>query len=99
MKKTYKKMSFGVLLCCLAVSPVITSGTGNVVKEIDVVSAANVIDPVPATAKAIVKSAAETIAAEAMGMYNEMNLKKLGLSIKAFEYALKGYKNLVERGK
>jgi hypothetical protein len=99
MKKTYKKMSFGVLLCCLSVSPVITSGTGNEVKEAGVVSVAKTIDPLPATTKGVVKSAAESMAAEAMALYNEMNLKKFGLSTKAFEYALRGYKNLVERGK
>jgi hypothetical protein len=99
MKKTYKKMSFGVLLCCLSVSPVISSGTGNEVKEAGVMSVAKSIDPLPATTKVIVKSAAESMAAEATALYKEMNLKKFGLSVKAFEYALRGYKNLVDRGK
>jgi hypothetical protein len=53
----------------------------------------------PAATSAHVKTAAEVFAAEAVNMYQEMNLKKWGLSIKAFEYALKGYKNLVEHGK
>lgn len=99
MKRTYKKMSFGVLFCCLAVSPVLTSGTGNEVEEAGVVSTAKVIDPIPASTKEIVKPAAATMSSEAMELYNAMNLKKVGLSIKAFEYALKGYKNLIERGK
>lgn len=101
MKRTYKKMSFGVLLCFLAVSPVISAGTGEEVTEPDVTATfkMKVPAPIPATAKEIVKSAAGAFASEAMLMYNEMNLKKLGLSAKAFEYALKGYRTLVERGK
>jgi hypothetical protein len=98
MKKTYKKMSFSVLLCCLAVSPV-TFGTGNKVKEDVGVSFSKTIDPVPAATKEYVQSTAAFLAAEAMELYNEMELKDLGLSMKAFEYALKGYRNLVERGK
>jgi len=99
MKRTYKKMSFGVLLCCLAVSPVVTTGTGNEVKEPGEVCTTRIMDPIPASTKEIVQSTAEAMATEAMELYNAMNLKKVGLSIKAFEYALKGYKNLVERGK
>jgi hypothetical protein len=101
MKRTYKKMSFGVLLCFLAVSPVISAGTGEEVKEPVVANTfkTEVPSPIPATTKEIVKTAAEAFTAEAMGMYHAMNLKKFGLSAKAFEYALKGYKKLVERGK
>jgi hypothetical protein len=99
MKRTYKSMSFGALLCFLAVSPVITSGTGNEAKKMDVVSASNAIVPVKATNGEITKSRAEILAEEALDLYNTMNLKKLGLSIKAFEYALKGYKYLTECGK
>jgi hypothetical protein len=98
MEKTYKKMSFGVLLCCLAVSPV-TFGTGNEVKEAGVVRVAKTIDPIPAATQERVQSAAAFLATEAMELYNEMDLQHLGLSMKAFEYALKGYRNLVEHGK
>lgn len=99
MKQTYKSMSFGVMLCFLAVSPVITTGSGNEVKETGVVSMSNAIAPANATIGEITKSHTEILAEEALDLYNSMNLKKIGLSIKAFEYALKGYKNLVERGK
>lgn len=101
MKRTYKKMSFGVLLCFLAVSPVISAGTGEEITEPAMVNTFKtaVPSPIPATTKEIVKTAAEAFAEEAKGMYNAMNLKKFGLSAKAFEYALKGYKKLVERGK
>ncbi len=59
MKRTYKKMSFGVLLCFLAVSPVISAGTGEEVKEPGVVSTPRigVPAPIPATTKEVVKSA------------------------------------------
>ncbi|HEX6427513.1 MAG TPA: murein L,D-transpeptidase catalytic domain family protein, partial [Niastella sp.] len=99
MKRTYKSMSFGVMLCFLAVSPVITSGTGNEVMEIGVVGTSNAIVRVSATTGEITRSRAEMLAEEALDLYNSMSLKKIGLSIKAFEYALKGYRNLVEQGK
>jgi hypothetical protein len=88
MKRTYRKMSIGVLLCFLAVSPVISAGTGEELKEpaVAITSAAPV--RMPAIANEHVKSAAEVFSAEAAGMYKEMNLKKWGLSLKAFEYAL-----------
>ncbi|HEY1201480.1 MAG TPA: murein L,D-transpeptidase catalytic domain family protein, partial [Niastella sp.] len=99
MKRTYRKMSMGALLCFLAVSPVITSGTDEEVKEPAVVISTAAPVRMPAVASAHVKTAAELFEAEAEGMYKEMKLKKWGLSIKAFEYALKGYRNLVEHGK
>src|SRR5690242_11511543 len=99
MKRTYRKMSMGALLCFLAVSPVISNSTEDVVKEPAVVITSAAPVRMPVAASAHVKTAAEVFAAEAVGLYQEMNLKKWGLSIKAFEYALKGYKNLVEHGK
>ncbi len=92
-------MSFGVLLCFLAVSPVVSSGTGSDEKTPVVVSAPRAAVPVNTSTAVVTRSAAEMLAAEARDLYGSMNLKKFGLSIKAFEYALKGYKNLVERGK
>lgn len=92
-------MSFGALLFFLALSPVISSGTENEAKGKEVVIASNAIAPVIATNTKIIKSRAVLLAEEALGLYNEMSLKKLGLSITAFEYALKGYKYLTECGK
>ena len=89
----------GALLCFLAVSPVISAGTEEVVKEPAAVISTAAPVRMPAVASVRVKTAAELFEAEAVGMYKEMNLKKWGLSIKAFEYALKGYRNLVEHGK
>lgn len=99
MKRTYRKMSIGALLCFLAVSPVISAGTGEEVKEPAMVIASAAPVRIPAAASEHVKTAAELFTAEAADMYKEMNLKKWGLSIKAFEYALKGYRNLVEHGR
>jgi len=99
MKRTYRKMSMGAMLCFLAVSPVISSGTEEGEKNPAVVITSSAPVRMPAATSAHVKTAAEVFAAEAAGMYQEMNLKKWGLSIKAFEYALKGYRNLVEHGK
>lgn len=99
MKRTYRKMSIGVLLCFFAVSPVITTGTEDEVKETARVITSAAPVRMPAIASAHVKTAAELFEAEAVDMYNEMKLKRWGLSAKAFEYALKGYKNLVDRGK
>jgi hypothetical protein len=92
-------MSIGALLCFLAVSPVISAGTGDEVKEPAVVIASAAPVKIPAVASEHVKTSAELFTAEAAGMYKEMNLKKWGLSIKAFEYALKGYRNLVDHGR
>jgi len=87
-------MSFGVLLCCLAVSPVVTPASAEEAKEPVAISSTN---PVPVYTKA--KTAAQKLAEEAMDLYEVMDLKKFGLSMSAFEYALKGYKYLVEQGK
>lgn len=94
-------MSFGALLCFLAVSPV-KPGIGNGVKEaVVVMSASNAALPLTVMhgkAPKAPKSPVAAVAAEAMELYSSMDLKNFGLSIKAFEYALKGYKYLVERG-
>jgi hypothetical protein len=98
MKRTYKKMSLGVLVCFLAVSPVVKPGAvERVVEPITV----NSINPVPVftSVKVVAKTAAQKLAEEAIGLYNQMDLGSYGLSTSAFEYALKGYKYLVETGK
>src|SRR5262245_17810141 len=97
-----KSMSYGIVLCVLAISPVITSGTANggVKTTVRVTgSLNNAAARVIATASAITKSAADAIVAEAKSLYDTMDLQKFGLSGKAFEYAWKGYKYLVESGK
>jgi hypothetical protein len=84
----------------MAVSPVITTGSGNEeVKEVRVAGyAANAGSAITAP-KVVTKSTAEIIAEEAISLYNLMNLKKFGLSLQGFEYAWKGYKFLLEHRK
>jgi hypothetical protein len=91
-------MSLGVLLCFLAVSPSVRSGAEEI-KEPVAVNSTNPIPVVYSTAKTVVKNAAHKLAEEAQELYSEMELQKFGLSEAAFEYALKGYKYLVEKGK
>lgn len=92
-------MSMGVLLCFLAVSPVVKSGAVEETKEPVMVNSTNPV-PVFTSLKAVVKkSKAQKLAEEALDLYNVMDLKSYGLSMPAFEYALKGYKYLVEKGK
>lgn len=103
MRRPVKSMSFGILLCFMAVSPVITTGTNNEVNEMRAIgyaaciknTSAAVVKPVVVVAK----TTAEVIAEEAMTLYNMMNLKKFGLSLQGFEYAWKGYKHLLDSRK
>jgi len=92
-------MSMGVLLSFLAVSPVMKSGAA--VEEIKEPVTVNSTNPVPVikSVTVVARSAAQKLAEEALGLYQEMNLGSYGLSTSAFEYALKGYKYLVEKGK
>src|SRR6201999_1188348 len=41
---------------------------------------------------------ADAMVVEADSMYSNLSLRKYGLTKKAFEYAWKGYKNLIKRG-
>jgi hypothetical protein len=89
----------GMLLCFLAVSPSLKSSTTVEAKEPVTVNSTNPVPVVYTTAKKVVKTAAEKLAEEAQNLYSEMDLKSMGLSLNAFQYALKGYKYLVEKGK
>lgn len=98
-----KSMSFGVLLCFLAVSPVITTGNGGETNEVTVaaghIKGSKGHAGVVAKTASIAKSATAAIVEEATNLYGLMDLKKAGLSLQGFEYAWKGYKYLVEKGK
>jgi hypothetical protein len=98
-----KSMSFGALLCFLAVSPVITTGNRGETNEVTVaaghIKGSKSHAGVVANTTNIAKSAAAAIAEEAMNLYGLMDLKRLGLSLQGFEYAWKGYKYLVENKK
>ena len=102
MHRPVKSMSFGIMLCFMAVSPVITTGSGNETSEVKAIgytatiksTSAAVVKPV-----VVIKTTAQVIAEEAMNLYNMMNLKKFGLSLQGFEYAWKGYKYLLDSRK
>jgi hypothetical protein len=101
MQQPVKAMSMGALLCLLAVSPVITSGTHTTA---DVPKYAGYRAGAPVTiaataAPVVIKSATQLLEEEATGLYQSMNLKKFGLSRKAFEYAWRGYKQLLQNKK
>jgi hypothetical protein len=94
-------MSVGVLLCFLAVSPVITSGnrhTAGITENAPTSISASVVTTAK-TVAVVTKSAAQLLEEEATSLYTSMNLRKLGLSRKAFEYAWRGYKQLLQSGK
>jgi hypothetical protein len=57
---------------------------------------ANIVAAAPVAATV---SVSERLKAEAMAVYDSMKLKKFGLSKKAFEYAWRGYRHLLEKGK
>jgi len=87
-------MSFGVLLCFLAVSPVITSGSHKS-GERKYTTASSGSSTISTTA-VVAKSSKQLLEEEADGLYQTMNLRRLGLSRKAFEYAWRGYKSLLQ---
>jgi hypothetical protein len=75
--------------------PVLISGTHRKYSEEIVISSPSIsTNPVVVA----VKSSAQLMQEEADAMYDSMKLKKSGLSEKAFEYAWKGYKQLLEEG-
>ncbi|HYF32064.1 MAG TPA: murein L,D-transpeptidase catalytic domain family protein [Chitinophagaceae bacterium] len=92
MMKTYrmnligKTLSVVVLMTTLLIAPTLIASTPNAAVETKKV----VVDRVADEAAAVV--------AEAGMLYNAMELENRGLPKKAFEYAFKGYKNLVNRG-
>lgn len=100
MQRPMKSMSFGILLCFLAVWPVIISGTRNTSGESKNANAfIHSSVSVAVTAPVVVKSAARLLEEEAGNLYQSMNLGKWGLSRKAFDYAWKGYKHLLQNGR
>ena len=90
--------------CFLAVTPVITIGTNATAREAKyggqhIEAPATMATTAAPAAPAVVQSAARLLEEEANDLYQTMNLKKWGLSRKAFEYALKGYKHLLQAKK
>jgi hypothetical protein len=82
-----KSVSAASLLCLLLATPVLISSTNT----------GNLPAGFTAVTPESIRNA--TIAEEANAMYDSINLKRFGLSKAAFEFAWKGYKNLLESGK
>ena len=86
MKDLSKPVSFCALLSLLLLAPVLQAGSSPTKKsEVSTAAVGPVTDkrPIPG------------LLAEMSLLYNEINLKSLGLSEKAFEYAYKGYTYLM----
>ena len=96
MFRPFKSVSVGGLLFFFAMYPVLISGTHK--GE----SAALIAPPsLTNTKPAVIVATAEpvdTVQEEAINLYDSMHLKRSGLSQKAFIYAWKGYKQLLEEG-
>ena len=86
MKNLSNPVSFCAILTLLLLSPVLQAGSNPGTKsEI----------PAKLTARVTDKKPASGLLAEMSSLYNEINLKSLGLSEKAFDYAYKGYTYLM----
>lgn len=93
MIRPLKSVSTGSLVLLLLTAPVLISGTRSSLKEeTPVINTTSTLSPVA-------KSSKQLILEEAMVIYDSMNLKRFGLSEKAFQFAWQGYKYLLEKGK
>ena len=92
-KRPFRSVSSASLLLLLVASPILISGTKSKVPG------NNAVDSAAISFSAGFKSAKDLIVNEAYALYDSMKLKRFGLSKKAFEFAWKGYKSLVESGK
>jgi L,D-transpeptidase catalytic domain len=93
MIRPLKSVSTGSLVLLLLTAPVLISGTRSSLKE--ETPAINTTIPLSPAAK----SSKQLILEEAMVIYDSMNLKRFGLSEKAFQFAWQGYKYLLEKGR
>jgi len=99
MKRPFKSVSFGSMLCFFALYPVLISGTHKTASALDAGSTATNILPPAVTVSVIpvIKSEEELLQEEANALYDSIGGKKYGLSPKAFACAFKGYKHLLEK--
>lgn len=81
------------LVCLLLIAPALISGTYS--EDPRIITVPALVSP----ATPIVVSAKEIARQEATTLYQEMKLKRFGLSAKAFEFAWQGYRNLLDAGK
>ncbi|RYZ31017.1 MAG: murein L,D-transpeptidase catalytic domain family protein [Chitinophagaceae bacterium] len=90
-----KSLTITAVLCCCISAPLLISG---VPAEKPKSAAGRHILYLPADL-VVKKSAASILSEEAYHLYESMKLKRAGLNRKVFEYAWKGYNNLLQSGK
>lgn len=91
----FKSVVFVSLLCLFLVLPAL-SGTHQQTVDNPAVAIAAISSTIAANAP---KTSSELVLSEADVLYDSMRLKRVGLTRKAFEYAWKGYKTLLEKGR
>lgn len=93
--KFSKSVSAGVLLLLLLGWPVLMSGTRQ--QGLKTLEAANTATAVPPVSIPLSPEALSEL--EAISLYDSMRLKRIGLAKKAFLFAWKGYKHLLQKRK
>ena len=93
MYRPFKSVTTAGLVCLLMIAPVLISGTYS--GEAGTTSSTVTNDH----STSLQKTAKELLQEEARILYDSMNLRRAGLSIKAFEFAWQGYKQLLEAGR
>jgi hypothetical protein len=91
--KSLKSVSAGVLLFLFAMWPVLMSGTGKQGQK--TVEAVTSTTAAPKVSTPLTPEMLSEL--EAMSLYDSMQLKRAGLTKKAFLFAWKGYKNLLQK--
>ncbi len=99
MRNHLKPLFIFTALAALLISPFLISGRDNKAtvgaSDLELV----LIRPADIRVEKKMKTRTELMAEEAAMVYSSMKLNKAGLSKKAFDYAWKGYKNLLQKGK
>jgi len=90
--KSLKSVSAGVLLLLFAMWPVLISGTAK--RGLKTVEAATSSPAVPPVSTPLTPEMLSEL--EAISLYDSMHLKRVGLTKKAFLFAWKGYKRLLQ---
>jgi len=93
MSVNFRSISFKSILCFFIAAPALISSTHSEQAELPL----HILYVPPAVT--IGNSATDALIVEAGSMYDSLRLKKFGLTKKAFEYAWKGYKHLLESGR
>lgn len=87
MRRFYHILSVGLLYVILLLAPVLESGNG---------LEARTLKALPSSTTLRLLSARDIFEAEVTALYNEIDLRRSGLSKSVFEYAYKGYTYLLQ---